>query len=113
MFSRVGILKEIITDQGSNFISNLLREVYKLLGITGIKTSLYHQQTNSLMDLRKVVVDSGRDWDQWLPFLLFACREIPQASTDFSPFQLLYGYAVQSQLDVLKGLWEGSKPKTT
>uniref|UniRef100_A0A3Q1F2Z4 Gypsy retrotransposon integrase-like protein 1 n=2 Tax=Acanthochromis polyacanthus TaxID=80966 RepID=A0A3Q1F2Z4_9TELE len=122
MFSRVGIPKEIITDQGSNFTSNLLREVYKLLGIRGVKTSPYHPQTDGLVErfnktlksmLRKFVEDSGADWDQWLPFLLFAYREVPQASTGFSPFQLLYGHAVRGPLDVLKEAWEGPKPEET
>ncbi|XP_078138355.1 uncharacterized protein LOC144538139 [Centroberyx gerrardi] len=39
---------EIITDQGFNFTSNFLREVYKLLGIRGVKTSPYHPQTDGL-----------------------------------------------------------------
>lgn len=41
--------------------------------------------------LRKFVADTGCDWDKWLPFILFAYREVPQASTGFSPFELLYG----------------------
>ncbi|KAL7872222.1 hypothetical protein SRHO_G00072050 [Serrasalmus rhombeus] len=41
--------------------------------------------------LRKFVSETGSEWDRWLPFLLFAYRKVPQASTGFSPFQLLYG----------------------
>ncbi|KAL3977676.1 G protein-coupled receptor [Sarotherodon galilaeus] len=120
MFSRVGIPKEILTDQGSNFTSNLLKEVYKLLGITGIKTSPYHPQTDGLVErfnktlksmLRRFVRESGKDWDQWLPFLLFAYREVPQASTGFSPFQLLYGHNVRGPLDVLREAWEEASPE--
>ena len=32
-----------------------------------------------------------RDWDTRLPFLLFAYRATPQASTGESPFLMLYG----------------------
>ena len=32
LMSRVGILNEILTDQGSNFTSKLLEEIYKMLG---------------------------------------------------------------------------------
>ena len=34
--------------------------------------------------------------------LLFAYQEVPQASTGFSPFDLLYGRAVNGPLDMLK-----------
>ena len=44
VFSRVGVPKEILIDQGSNFISQLLAEVYRLLHIQPIKTSPYHPQ---------------------------------------------------------------------
>lgn len=120
MFSRVGIPKEIITDQGTNFTSSLLKEVYSMLGIQGVKTSPYHPQTDGLVErfnktlksmLRKFVNDSGSDWNQWLPFLLFAYREVPQASTGFSPFQLLYGHSVRGPMDVLKEAWEGPMPQ--
>ena len=33
LMSRVGIPNEILTDQGSNFTSKLLEEIYKMLGI--------------------------------------------------------------------------------
>lgn len=59
--------------------------------------------------LRKFVSDTGKDWDKWLPFLLFAYREVPQASTGYSPYELLYGHHVRSPLDVLLESWEGAE----
>ena len=38
--------------------------------------------------------------------LQFAYWEVPQASTGFSPFKLLYGRNVNGPLDVLKNTWE-------
>ncbi len=35
LFSRVGFPQTIVTDQGSNFMSKLLKQVYQLLGIKG------------------------------------------------------------------------------
>lgn len=117
LFSRVGFPAEVLTDQGTNFMSTLLKQVYRLLGIKSIRTTPYHPQTDGLTErfnqtlkqmLRKFVSESGRDWDQWLPYLLFAYREVPQASTGFSPFELLYGYEVKGPLALLQGMWEGS-----
>lgn len=50
--------------------------------------------------------DTGKVWDKWLPFVLFAYREVSQASTGFSPFELLYGWSVQGPLDLLRKSWE-------
>ena len=36
LFSRVGIPREILSDQGTNFMSQLLRELYNLLNIRPI-----------------------------------------------------------------------------
>ena len=116
LFSRVGIPSEILTDQGPNFMSKLLAEVYRLLSVKAIRTSPYHPQTDGLVErfnhtlktmLRKAATDEGKDWDRLLPYLLFAHREVPQASTGFSPFELLYGRQVRGPLDVLKEAWEG------
>ena len=58
--------------------------------------------------LRRVAVEEGKDWDTLLPYLLFAFREVPQASTGFTPFELLYGREVRGPLDVLRETWEAS-----
>ncbi|XP_034565107.1 uncharacterized protein LOC117830889 isoform X4 [Notolabrus celidotus] len=117
-FSRVGFPCEILTDQGTNFMSTLLKQVYQLLGIRSLRTTPYHPQTDGLTErfnqtlkqmLRKFVNNSGTDWDQWLPYLLFAYREVPQASTGFSPFELLYGHEVRGPLALLREIWEGDK----
>eukprot|EP00063_Salmo_salar_P026974 XP_014001809.1 PREDICTED: uncharacterized protein LOC106572279 [Salmo salar] len=117
-----GIPDEILTDQGTNFTSRLMVQLHRQLGIKGLRTTPYHPQTDGLVErfnqtlknmLRKFVADTGKDWDKWLPFLLFAYREVPQASTGFSPFELLYGWPVQGPLDLLKKCWEGSPVATS
>ena len=118
LFSRVGIPKEILSDQGTNFMSQLLKELYNLLNIRPIRTSPYHPQTDGLVErfnktlkvlLRKLVNKEGCDWDRLLPYVLFAYREVPQSTTGFSPFELLYGREVRGPLDVLKAEWEAEK----
>ena len=115
LFSRVGIPREILTDQGSNFTSKLLAEMYCLLHIKALRTSPYHPQCDGLVErfnktlkemLRKTAKEEGKDWDKLLPYILFAYREVPQESTGFSPFELLYGREVRGPLDVLKETWE-------
>ena len=118
IFARVGIPEEMLTDQGSNFTSQLLSEIYQLLHVHPIRTSPYHPQTDGLVErfnktlkamLRKVAAEDELNWDKWLPYLLFAYQEVPQDSTGFSPFELLYGRAVRGPLDILKGSWKEPK----
>eukprot|EP00731_Ephydatia_muelleri_P007213 Em0003g1461a len=118
LFARVGIPVEILTDQGSNFTSQLLSELYSMLHIHGIRTTPYHPQTDGLVErfnqtlkamLRKTAVQEGKDWDLFIPYVLFAYREVPQSSTGFSPFELLYGREVRGPLDVVKETWEASE----
>lgn len=87
-----------------------------------MRANPYHPQTDGLVErfnktligmLKKFVSDTGKDWDKWLPFLLFAYREVPQSSTGFSPFDLIYGHQVSGPLDVLREMWEESDPLET
>ena len=114
LFARVGVPDEILTDQGSNFTSHLLTEIYKMLHVHPIKTTPYHPQTDGLVErfnktlksmLRKAVTKEGKDWDKLIPYLLFTHREVPQASIGFSPFELLYGRAVKGPLDIIRDTW--------
>ena len=58
--------------------------------------------------LQRVATDEGKDWDRLIPYLLFAYWEVPQVSTGFSLFGLLYGRAMRGPLDILKECWEAS-----
>ena len=118
LFSRVGVPKEILTDQGTNLTSQLLQELYRMLHVRHIRTSPYYPQTDGLVErfnqtlktmLRKTAVDEGKDWNWLLPYVLFAYREVPQNSTGFSPFELLYGRSPRGPLDVLKEMWQGKE----
>ncbi|KAK7922269.1 hypothetical protein WMY93_009171 [Mugilogobius chulae] len=122
LFSRVGIPDETLTDQGTNFTSRLLQLFHKQLGITALRTTPYHPQTDGLVErfnqtlkrmLQKFVSDTRKDWDRWLPFVLFAYREVPQSSTGFSPFELLYGWDVQGPLDLLSKAWTTTESKAS
>ena len=114
LFSRIGIPKEILTDQGSNFMSRLLSSMYERLGIQALRTSPYHPQTDGLVErfnqtlkamLRRFVDADARNWDTLLPYMLFAYREAPQSSTGFSPNELVFGRQLRGPLDVMKEVW--------
>ena len=85
--------------------------------MNAIWTSPYHPLTDGVVKrfnqtlkgmLRKTACEEGKDWDFYILYVLFAYREVPQETTGFSPFELLYGREVLGPLDVLKESWEPS-----
>ena len=118
IFSRVGLPEEIVSDQGANLVGNLMKQLYELLGIRHIKTSVYHPEANGLVErfngtlkhmLKKFVGREIESWDKYLPFVLFAYREVPCQSTGYSPFELLFGRTVRGPLTAVKHAWVSSK----
>lgn len=47
-----------------------------------------------------------------LPFLLDEYRSVPQESTGFAPFDVLYERQVRGPLDLTHDSWEGSTENT-
>lgn len=115
MFSRVGFPKEILSDQGTNFMSSLISELCKMLKVRKLSTTPYHPQANGLVErfngtlkqmLKAYAVVEPLKWDVHLPYVLFAYREVPNETTGFTPFELLYARHVRGPLDILKEQWE-------
>ncbi len=111
MISRVGIPKEILTDQGTAFTSRTVRKLYKFMAIKFVRTSVYLSQTDWQVDrfnrtlktlIRKFVHEDAKiGTNGWNPFCSL-CVMVPQASTVFSPFKLLYGREPHGVLDVVR-----------
>ena len=82
-FSTMGIPHEILSDQGINFMSQLLKEIYQLMHIHPIRTTPYHPQIDGLVEqfnktfksmLKKVASEEGQDWDTLVPYYLLTER---------------------------------------
>ena len=52
--------------------------------------------------LRRMCAERPKDWDKYLPALLFELREVPQESLGFPLFELLYGRNVKGQMAILR-----------
>ena len=116
IFSRVGVPREILSDRGSQFTSEMMSELSRLLSIKQLRTTPYHAMANGMVErfngvlksmLRKMAGEKPKDWDRYLNPLLFAYREVPQEGVGFSPFELLYGRTVRGPMMILKELWSG------
>ncbi|KAL0199892.1 hypothetical protein M9458_003079, partial [Cirrhinus mrigala] len=115
LFSRAGIPAGILTDQGTPFMYRLMADLCRLLRVKQLRTTVYHLQTDGVVErfnqtlkqmLRQVTAEDRWEWDLMLPYVLFGIREVPQASTGFTPFELLFGRQPHSLLDVAREAWE-------
>ena len=97
---KFGIAQVILTDQGSNFLSELFTNVCMLLKIKKLKTTAYHAQTNGALErthrvlveyLRCYILEDQSDRDKWLPYATFVFNSTPQTGTGFTPHELLFG----------------------
>ena len=103
MYSRLGIPEEVLRDMGTQFVSECMQEVSRLLSIRQLSTTPYHPMCNGLVEkfngtlktmLRILCSEQSRQWHRYVNPLLFAYKEVPQESKGFSPFELLYGRTV-------------------
>ena len=120
IYSRGGIPAHVVHDQGSQFMSDVMNEVSRLLSIQNLVTTPYHPQANGLIErfngtlkamLKKLCVERPKDWDRHLETVLFAYREVKQVSTGFCPFELLYGRIIRGPMAILRELWTNEEPE--
>lgn len=92
-------------------MSELIHELCRLLKVSKLVSSPYHPQTNGLVAklngtlkkmLKAYAVKEPSKWDKHLPYVLFAYREVPNETTGFSPFEMLFARQVRGPLAVLK-----------
>ena len=114
IFSRLGIPEEILRDLGTQFVSDCMKEVARLLSIKQLTTTPYHPMCNGMTEkfngtlkttLKRLCSEQPKLSHCYINPLLFAYCEVAQESTGFSPFELLYGRAVRGPMFILKELW--------
>ena len=109
-FARFGYPKRLLSDNGGNFIARVTEQMLQENGITHVKASPYHPQSNGMVErvhfVLKTVLEKEREgdsqWDIWIPEVLMAIRCAPHRSTGFSPFQLLFGREARTPVTALR-----------
>ncbi|UYV70787.1 hypothetical protein LAZ67_8000616 [Cordylochernes scorpioides] len=108
IFLRHGAPQYLISDRGSQFTSNLMKEVMKTCKIKHCFTTSYHPQTDGLTErlnrtlinmLSMYVNTDQKNWDEILPFITHAYNTTIQETTGYSPFFLMFGREPTSLLD--------------
>ncbi|KAL5516394.1 hypothetical protein EMCRGX_G001700 [Ephydatia muelleri] len=110
IFSRFGVPKIIVSDNGTQFASKEFEAFCYSNNIIHAKSTPYHPKTNRLAERAvrtfkermKASKGSAADWELRLQRFLIAYRNTPQKSTGRAPAELLIGRKIRTKLDLLK-----------
>ncbi|GFY15021.1 retrovirus-related Pol polyprotein from transposon 297 [Trichonephila clavipes] len=83
-FSRIGFPREIQSDLGTSFPSELTTTFFNKFGIKVTSPSVSHHQSNAVERVHRTIkrvikalcVESGEDWEGVLPLALFSLRTV-------------------------------------
>lgn len=107
---RYGTFRQLHSDQGTNFESNLIKEICKLLDIQKTRTTPYHPQSDGMIErhnrtllssLSMMVKKNQKDWDEQLPFAMMAYRSSVHETTQETPFNMMFGREMLLPLDIM------------
>ena len=96
----LGPFKEMMSDQGKEFINSIVFELLKRLNINHRTTSPSNPRTNELTKrinqtvvsaLRKQASDDTENWDKYVPYIFLAYRRRIHSTTNLCLYKLLFG----------------------
>lgn len=95
-----GPVKQILTDQGSEYKNQIMSEVCKLLNIEHTTSTPYHHQTLGMVErshrtfneyLRSYLSPNRSDWDTYLKYFAYCYNVTPSTTHGYAPFELVFG----------------------
>ena len=109
VFFRYGVPRNVISDNGTQFISSLMQCLSLAMGFEQIVTPVAHPQANPVerknRDLKTMIAiqvcGNHRDWPQRLPAARFALNSSVCKSTGYTPAYLVFGTDIRSPQHVI------------
>ena len=109
-----GVPRAIHTDRGAQFVGRWWREIWTLLGTKLRYGTAYHPQSQGQVERMNAVVSQTlrclmtdvtdlTRWKDFLPTVEMVINSLPNRSTGYSPFFLMYGYHPVLPVELLKG----------
>lgn len=95
-----GPMHSILTDLGTEYISETMKEVLALLHVEHNTSTAYHPATLGSVErshrvlneyLRIYSAEQRHAWDEWIPYFSFAYNTTPHTAHNYTPFELFYG----------------------
>ena len=109
-----GVPRAIHTDRGAQFVGKWWREIWSLLGTKLKYGTAYHPQSQGQVERMNAVISQTlrclmsdvpdlSKWSEFLPSVEMAVNSLPNRSTGYTPFFLMYGYHPVLPVELLKG----------
>ena len=108
IFCRYSSPECIISDQGSQFMSQLVQALCELFQVARHRTSAYKPNCNGRVEvmntslaksLRAYCDNNQEKWALYLPAVLMGFRQSVNSTTKESPFRLMFGRQMRTPLD--------------
>jgi transposase InsO family protein len=121
LFDRFGLVEEIITDNGVQFVSSEFEDFLAAHSIKHSRSALYSPQTNAAVERLnrvikegvKVALAEGKSFMTGLRQVMAAYRTTPHATTGVTPASLMLAFPVRTPLSVLSSLPSSSRSSTS
>ncbi|CAF4130590.1 unnamed protein product, partial [Rotaria sordida] len=116
---KYGVPAVILSDQGTHFHNQLMEAMSKLIGYNHTYSTTYHPQSNGMIErfnatfvpqIAKLENKENNNWDEFLLPVVFAYNTGTHSTTQYSPFQLLYGREPRLPVDGLISSFTFRKP---
>ena len=105
-----GVPECLLSDRGTNLLSNVVLDLCRMLGIKKLNTTSHHPQCDGAVErfnrtlktmLRKHAAKLGNQWDSYLFGVLWAYRNTPHTSTGEKPSFLLFGVDLRTPTEAI------------
>ena len=95
---RYGTCVELCSDRATNYMGNVMKELTKLLGISHEFSAAYRHQSilaeryvQTILQSIRCSIKNQNEWEDVLPAVLMAYRGSINATTQQSPYSLVFG----------------------
>lgn len=108
IITRYGLPEELVSDQGTHFLNNVIQELTENYRIHHRFSTPYYPQCNGQAEstnkvllnvLRKVVNQQQNDWDVQRQTMVWAFRTAYKVTTGHTPFQLMFGVEARMPME--------------
>ena len=105
---RHGIPDTLVTDNGTNFTSNMFTALSQSLGFKLKHTTTYNPESNGIIErCHRTLITAltahcqGSDWSRKLPWIFLSLRTTPHSALNAAPAEVLYGKNIRIPADLL------------